>query len=74
MYIMAEAKRFDRSKPHTLLTKEHFQEMINFEEWLGELEYPEPPGRETADIEAGEPPTMFKYKDLCGTEELTTFW
>ena len=74
MFMAVEAKRFDKSKPYTLLTKEHFQEMINFEEWLSELEYPEPPSRETANIAAGEPPTMFKYKDLCGKENMTGEW
>ena len=34
MFIAAEAKRFDKSKPHTLFTVEHFQEIVNFEEWM----------------------------------------
>ena len=63
--VAIEAKRPTWDSPQTLLTIEHFQEMLNFEEWLMNIEYPVPAGNETADIANGEQPTMIKFKDLC---------
>ena len=44
IWIILEAKEKDGSA--NLLTLEHFQEMINFEEWLMSLETPPVPGKD----------------------------
>lgn len=48
--MIFEAKRPTLESSPSLLTIEHFQEMINFEEWLLNLEYPVPMQIETADL------------------------
>ena len=63
--MIFEAKRPTWDAYQTIFTIEHFQEMIRFEEWLLNLEYPVPIRMETADIDAGEPPTMLTFKDTC---------
>ena len=73
MWLGVEAKRPEWNSPQTLLTLEHFQEMINFEEWLMNVEYPVPSSNETANIAAGEPPTMIKFSELCRRRDITTW-
>ena len=68
-FIAMEAKRPTWDSQQTLLTIGHFEEMIRFEEWLVNLEYPVPPANETAAV--GEPPTMLTFNDVC--ERDTTY-
>ena len=55
-----------------MLTKERFQEMLEFEKFLMEWEHAVPPELETADIAAGEPPTTVTFYDLCKKVNVTT--
>ena len=64
-FIAMEAKRPTWDSQKTLLTIDHFKEIIRFEEWLVTLEYPVPEADETANLDAGEPPTMITLNDLC---------
>lgn len=72
MFLLVEAKRPEAGGLQTLLSVDHFREMMAFEDWLMNIEYPVPPGNETADIAAGEPPTMIKFKDLCKQQNIST--
>ena len=70
-----ETKVTKDSSSTTLLTKEHFQEMINFEEWLYNTKYPFVPGipRKSKErpsdpdilLAYDEPPEFLTFWDLC---------
>ena len=48
-----------------LVTKEMFEEMVRFDEFVMNQTIAAPIGNETADLAAGEPPTMLSFHDLC---------
>ena len=51
------------------MNKESFKEMVKFDEFVMSQKFQAPPGNETANIEAGEPPTMYSFTDLCKPEK-----
>ena len=66
--ILFEAK-VQPDGTQNLLTKESFREMIRFDEYVMEQSIQAPEANETANIEAGEPPTFYKFTDLCVKEK-----
>ena len=46
--------------------------MINLENFMLNIEYPVPMRREKADLAAGEPRTMVKFKDVCHKKRTTS--
>ena len=63
-FILFEGKSETKDGPSNLLTVEHFAEMIEFEKFVMNITVPVPPENETADIAAGEPPTLVSFYDL----------
>lgn len=63
--ILFEGKSQTEEGPVNLITREHFAEMIEFENFFLNITVPVPPGNETANIAAGEPPTLVSFYDLC---------
>ena len=61
VYIIMEGKSESKDGAVNLITREHFAEMIEFEKFVMDISIPFPPGNETADIAAGEPPTLVKF-------------
>ena len=70
-YIIMEGKSETEDGPANLITREHFEEMIEFEKFVMNISIPVPPGNETADIAAGEPPTRVTFYDLCKKVNIT---
>ena len=69
--ILFEGKSQTEEGPVNLITREHFAEMIEFENFFLNITVPVPPGNETADIAAGEPPTLVSFYDLCVKYDVT---
>ena len=69
--MLFEGKSETEDGPVNLITKEHFAEMIEFENFFLNITVPVPPGNETADIAAGEPPTLVSFYDLCVKYDIT---
>ena len=69
MDVIVVAKVDPKKPSGTILTVEHFKEIVRFEEWLYRLEYPIVPG-----IPRGsrykEPPQTLTWYDLCKKEKV----
>ena len=69
MDVIVVAKADPKKPSGTILTVEHFKEIVRFEEWLYRLEYPIVPG-----IPRGsrykEPPETLTWYDLCKKEKV----
>ena len=72
VYLIMEGRSPTEKGAQNVLTRERFQEMIDFEDFLMNVTYPVPPEIETADIAAGEPPTLITFYELCRKVNVTS--
>ena len=64
MDLLMEVKSSSDGSNNSLLTVEHFKEIVRFQEWLESLEYPIVPGI-PAKMPYKNPPKTISWYDMC---------
>ena len=66
LIVIIEAKQRQDGSPQNLLTREHFAEMIRFDDWLHNLTIPSPPENSTS------PDQVTTFYQMCIRENITS--
>ena len=69
MDLILEAKVDPERPSRTILTVDHFKEIMRFEEWLYRVEYPDVPGIPYKSTYK-EPPAALTFYDMCTKDDL----